>query len=90
VIAPRAEFQRAYFQEKLMPEYDERLVLDFTLPVVGDPEARLHAMVARPETVRVSEWREMQGLPELGDDNDDLFLVPSFGGRAVASLDELD
>jgi hypothetical protein len=90
VIAPRAELQRSYFQEKLMPEYDERLVLDFTMPVVGDPEARLQAMVARPETVRVSEWREMQGLKEIGDENDDLFIVPSVGVRAIQALDELE
>jgi hypothetical protein len=73
-----------------MPEYDDRLVLDFSLPTVGDAEARLAAMKARPETVRVSEWREMQGLPPLGDGASDPYLVPSVGTRAVRALDELE
>jgi len=89
-IALRAEFQRAHFQEKPMPEYDDRLVLDFSLPVVGDPEARLAAMKAKPETVRVKEWRETQGLPKLHDEAGEKFLVPSVGGRAVRSLDDVE
>jgi len=89
VVGPRAEFQQTYFQEKLMPEYDDRLVLDYVLPSVHDPEQRLAAMQAGPETVMVGEWRELQGLPAWGDQRDDLYLVPWVGTRAVRSLDEL-
>lgn len=89
VVGPRAEFQRTYFQEKLMPEYDERLVLDYVLPSISDPEQKLTAMRTRPETVCVAEWREIQGLPAFGDERDDLYLVP-FNSRAVRSLDELE
>lgn len=86
---PRGEFQRSYFQEKLIPEFDDRLVIDFINPTPEDPEFRLKAAQARPETVRINEWRDLQGLDDLEDGSGELFLVKSAGEKAVESFEEM-
>lgn len=89
VILPRGEFQRTYFQEKLIPEFDERLVIDFVSPIPTDPEFLLKAAMAQPATVRVNEWRDLQGQDDLEDGTGDLFLVSGMGVRAIEGFDEL-
>jgi len=74
-----------------MPEYDERLVLDYVLPSIHDAEARLKAMQARPETPCVARVARDPGATGVGGDGrDHLHLVPAVGVRAVRSLDELE
>lgn len=77
VIVPRLEFQRAYFQEKLVPEYDERLILDYESPVAVDQQAQAKAMSAAPWAPSVNEWRRFQGLPNLEDGSGDVHMVPA-------------
>lgn len=90
VIMPRGEFQRAYFQEKLVPEFDERLVLDFENPTPEDPEFRLKAAQAKPETVMVDEWRELQGLGAVEDGSGQRFLVGTVGVQAIETFEDLE
>lgn len=86
VLVPRLEFLRAQLQERLIPEYDDRLILDYDSPVAEDHEFNLRAMQANPATVRVNEWRSMQGLDPLDDEKGgSVFLV----GPNVTSVGEL-
>lgn len=74
VVVPRLEFLRSYFQEKLIPEYDERLIIDYVDPVESDAEQQLAAMEAATWAPTVNEWRRFQGLqPILGGD---VHMVP--------------
>lgn len=65
-IEPRAEFWRSELQQRVVPDYDERLVLDYDSPVQEDREFALKSYIAKPSTITVDEWRQMQGLPEIG------------------------
>lgn len=72
VVEPRAEFWRSEMQQKLIPDYDVRLILDYDSPVQEDREFTLKAYQAKPATVRVDEWRKMQGLPPIGGEEGEL------------------
>jgi phage portal protein BeeE len=76
VISPRIEFLRSVLQQRLVPLYDARLVLDYESPVQEDREHHLKVMQAQPAVVRVDEWREEAGLPELEDGMGQGFVVP--------------
>jgi HK97 family phage portal protein len=75
VIVPRLEHMRSELQYKLIPLYDDRLVLDFVSPVPEDKEYRLNVMRAAPHTVTRAEWRKEAGLIDRGE-GDDLHHTP--------------
>lgn len=66
VIEPRAEFWRSELQQKVIPDYDPRLIIDYDSPVQEDREFTLKAYQAKPSTITVDEWRCLQGLPPVG------------------------
>lgn len=68
VIEPWAEFWRSEMQQKLISDYDERLILDYDSPVQEDREYTLKAYTANKGTVTVDEWRKQQGLPPFGEE----------------------
>jgi HK97 family phage portal protein len=76
VITPRLEFLRAQLQERLIPEYDDRLVLDFVSPVEEDRAHMLEAAKAAPWAMKVDEWRTLQGQEVLGDDAGQVHMMP--------------
>lgn len=69
VLEPRLEVLRDFFQTRLIPEYDERLIVDYDSPVEEDKAFRLDAMKAAPWVPSYAEWREVQGLPETEDED---------------------
>lgn len=69
VVQPRLEFLRAVMQERLVPEYDERLIIDYVSPVQEDKELALKAAQAAPWALELDEWRERMGAERLGEDN---------------------
>lgn len=76
-LVPRLEFQRAVMQERLVPEFDERLILDYASPVEEDKEFALKAATAAPWAPTVDEWRtKFQGLPEKEDGSGKVHMVP--------------
>jgi hypothetical protein len=75
-IVPRLEFKRAYFQEKLIPEYDDRLIVDYVSPVEEDNEFALKAAIGATWALTVDEWRAMQGLPSKEDGSGKVHMVP--------------
>jgi len=76
VVTPRLEFLRSQLQERLVPEYDERLVLDFVSPVQEDREHMLEAAKAAPWAMKVDEWRTLQGQETLDDDAGQVHMMP--------------
>ena len=76
VVAPRMEFLRSQLQERLIPEYDDRLVLDFVSPIAEDREHMLAAAKAAPWSLKVDEWRVMQGQEPLDDGAGQVHMMP--------------
>ncbi len=70
VILPRLEFQRMVMQEGLVPEFDDRLILDFESPSTSDREFIMEVMKAKPQAFTYDEWRaeaEYDSREEFGD-----------------------
>jgi HK97 family phage portal protein len=76
VVTPRMEFLRSQLQERLIPEYDDRLVLDFVSPVAEDREHMLEASKAAPWSLKVDEWRVLQGQEPLDDNAGQIHMMP--------------
>lgn len=79
VVEPRLEFQRQVLQERLAPEYDERLIVEYVSPIQEDKDRHLEAMKAAPFAPTVDEWRKAQGLGPLEDEEAGKLHMVSFG-----------
>lgn len=92
VVIPRLEFQRSYFQEFLVRDYDERLIVDYVSPVREDIEAQAEALKATPWAATVNEHRQRAGLPPLEDEAEGkLHPIPmgvDFSETLVREVDE--
>lgn len=75
VLVPRLEFRRAIFQELLIPEYDDRLIVDYVTPVMEDKEFALKVATAAPWAMDGNEWRAVMGLGEK-DEFEGVYFVP--------------
>lgn len=71
-IEPRVEFWRSEMQQKVIPEYDPRLIIDYDSLVQEDQEFYLKAYMAKASTITVDEWRKLQGLPPVGGEEGEL------------------
>jgi hypothetical protein len=76
ILVPRLEDRRAFLQEKVIPEYDDRLVLEYESPVAEDQEFALKVAQAAPWAIDVDTWRAKMGEPELPDGQGKVFMVP--------------
>lgn len=76
IILPRVELIRTTLQNRLIPQFDDRLILDFTSPIVEDKEHQLSVMRAMPAAFTVNEWRLEAGLPSLGPDGEVFIQQP--------------
>lgn len=77
VLVPRLELMRAVLQERIVPMYDDRLIIDYTSPSTEDEELQLEASQAAPHTLMVDEWRRKQGLEPLPDGKGQVHMVPT-------------
>jgi hypothetical protein len=77
VVQPRLEFLRAQLQERLIPEYDDRLIIDYVSPVQEDRDFMLKAAQAAPYSMTVDEWRVLQGQEPLADGMGSTHLIPN-------------
>lgn len=64
-VLPRMEFQREVLQQSLVPEYDDRLILDFDSPVTEDREHILKVAQAAPWVLEMNDWLGMMGKQQL-------------------------
>ena len=83
VMVPRLEFLRTLLQGRLVPEFDERLVLDYVDPTPDDQAFRLQVATAAPWSRSKNEWRELQALHPI-DGGDDVFPPMPSGGAGPA------
>ncbi len=78
VVEPRLEFQRTVMQERLAPEYDERLIVEYVSPVQEDKEQHLAAAEKAPWSLTINEWRKLSGHGPLEDEKaGELHMVPN-------------
>ena len=82
VLVPRLEAFRALWQERLVPEYDDRLILDYVSPGEKDREFALEVGKAAPWAWTADEWRELAEREPLENGDGEVHPVPlgmSFG-----------
>ncbi len=72
VLLPRLEFLRTAYQNRLVPEFDDRIILDFIDPSPDDQAFMLQVATAAPWSRSKNEWRELGGLSPVAG-GDDIF-----------------
>ena len=77
LLVPRLEMRRSFYQEMLIPEYDDRLIVAYDTPVTEDREFALKAAQAAPYVLDANEWRGIMGYHEQEEFNHVLFVPPS-------------
>ncbi len=75
-LEPRMELVRQALQVRLLPEYDERLLLDFVSPVPEDREFQLSVMAKAPQNFKRRTWKELAGIEPDPGNADDVYMVP--------------
>lgn len=97
VLIPRLEAFRAILQERLVPEYDDRLILDYVSPVEKDREFALEVGKAAPYSWTVDEWRALADREPLEDGAGERFVMPfnlttigDFGGEPLPGAAGMD
>jgi phage portal protein BeeE len=75
IVVPALELQRAVLQERLLPEYDDRLILDYVSPVQEDKSFALEVAKAAPWALTVDEWRARQGLAPIETDGGGMYYM---------------
>ena len=76
VLLPRLEFHRSILQWKLVPEFDERIILEYESPIEEDADRELSAAEKAPWALTVNEWRDKAGVDPLEDEKGDVHMVP--------------
>lgn len=74
VLIPRLERVRDVLQQKLVPQYDDRIVLSYTSPAPDDKAYWLSKAQANPSALTRAEWREALGYESHGD-IDDVYVM---------------
>jgi HK97 family phage portal protein len=87
VVVPRLEFLRQQLQARMIPEYDDRLILEYISPSRSDKTLELSAMKTAPWAFSIDEWREVGGFEEKEDGTGTVHMVPA-NLFAVESFEE--
>ncbi len=83
VVEPRLEFWRIEYQRQFVPEYDDRLILDYDSPVREDEEFNAGIMKACPWAFEIDEIREAGGQPPLENDLGTAHMEPTTMTRVM-------
>lgn len=76
VMVPRLDRERDCYQYRLLPEYDQRLILDYASPVPEDKAFKKDVMNAQPQFFYANEFRTLAGMDE-DPAMDDLRVQPN-------------
>lgn len=87
-VRPRMELMRAFMQQRLVPEFDERLILDFVSTVPEDKEHQLAVMKAAPHNFMLDQWQVAAGNQPLPDGKGQVFMMPVGVIPVAAPLEE--
>ncbi len=74
VLEPRLEFLIEILQEKLVPFFDERIIVDYAELTITDWDIKLEAGRIAPWSLTLNEWREILGYPPIEGGN--LWMLP--------------
>lgn len=74
VLVPRLERVRDVIQQKLAPQFDERIIVGYESPVPGDREFWLRVATANRGAMTRAEWRDAMQLPSHGA-VDDVYVM---------------
>ena len=88
VIEPRLEAFRALLQVRVVPEYDERIIIDYDSPIQDDKDFELEVATAAPFSLSIDEWRAMGQRESLGDERGKLHAMPN--DMSFGELEEID
>lgn len=77
VVVPRLEDWRIDFQRLLVPEFDERLIIDYISPIDEEKDFTLSVMQQFPWAFDCDEIRDLAGRPELEDELGGFHMEPS-------------
>jgi HK97 family phage portal protein len=88
-LTPRLEFLRTELQARLVPEYDDRLILEYESPIQEDKEFSLKVMQAQPKAFSINEWRELAHKDPLDGDEGEQFMGP-LNVEVVETLEEAE
>jgi HK97 family phage portal protein len=86
VLTPRLERIRESLQERLVPEYDDRIVISYDSPIPTDKAHALMVFKSQPNAFELQEFRKLAGLPPH-DELEGQFGT-SGGGGFGASISE--
>ena len=67
VTIPRMEANRDILQERVVPLFDDRLIVMYPNPMPDDADLQLDYMRANPAAATRGEWRRRQGFEDRGD-----------------------
>jgi len=73
---PRLEERQEFLQARLVPDYDDRLVLEYDSPVDEDWEFKLKVMQAFPWAFDVDAQRDLADAEPLEANKGKVFMVP--------------
>lgn len=76
VVLPRAELLRTWLQDRIIPEWDDRLILDYENIVPEDKTHRLDVMKAAPHAFDIDEWRQQADHENKVDGSGKVHYVP--------------
>lgn len=74
-LTPRLERLRSTLQERVVPEFDERLIVGYDSPVGRDQELELKAAEQAPWALTLNEWRRRMGEPPLDGTAGDVHMM---------------
>ena len=74
VIEPRLEFLISILQEKLVPNFDEKIIIDYEELTTTDWDIKLEAGKIAPWSLTLNEWREIIGQQPV--EGGDVFMLP--------------
>lgn len=74
VLEPRLEFFVSTLQEKLVPIFDDKIIIDYEELTTTDWDIKLEAGRIAPWSLTLNEWREILGQPPI--ENGDVFMMP--------------
>lgn len=72
VITPRVELLRTLLQERLIPDFDDRIILDFDSTIEEDKEHKLNVYKSAPHMFTQRQWQELAGEQS----GDDIYAIP--------------
>jgi len=77
VVMPRLDKIRKVLQYRLVPMFNDTIILAYASPVEEDKEFRLKVMEVAPWCWTIDQWREIVGDPPLRNNQGEHVMIPA-------------